>query len=307
MGIGSYLKTHRKSLITHTMILGGFLLFLLFLAEPLFDVLERIPGEAQLHQLPLPAETMDIKYAIDDLSTDGHVAVKIRGWAFIKGTDANNSRVYIVMKANDRTYIFDTIEVIRPDVTRAFKRLNLDLDYSGFLAIIPARKISSGKYTVGLYIKKDSIQALYYTHRVVVKSKGAVKVTFITSTLHDVALPMESENIKFAIDSLKQTVTEEKEFIEIRGWAFIKGQSAENSQIYIVLKSDSVTYVFDTILQKRPDVTAAYVKSGLNLDNSGFFARIAVDSVEEGPYKVGIYIKKGDIKALNYTQELVEF
>ena len=71
-------------------------------------------------------------------------------------------------------------------------------------------------------------------------------------------------------------------------------------KIYVVLKSETATYVFDTILQKRPDVTAAYVESGLNLDNSGFIARIPKESIQKGIYRLGIYIKKDQIETLQY-------
>jgi len=45
----------------------------------------------------------------------------------------------------------------------------------------------------------------------------------------------------------------------------------------------------------------------LHLSNSGFIARIAVDSVEEGTYRLGIYIRQGDIEALQYTDRVVDF
>lgn len=91
----------------------------------------------------------------------------------------------------------------------------------------------------------------------------------------------------------------------MKGWAFIEGHGAENSQIYLVLKSDSRTYVFDTILQKRRDVTAAYVESGLNLDNSGFITRVPKDEIVGGVYEIGIYIEKDGVQALQYTDKSV--
>ena len=49
------------------------------------------------------------------------------------------------------------------------------------------------------------------------------------------------------------------------------------------------------------------MESGLNLDNSGFIARIRVDTVEVVTYDLGIYIKKGDIEALQYMDAKLEF
>ena len=167
MSMGSWLKAHRKQVITHTIIIVGFVLLTIFVAEPLFDRLERIPGEAQLHRLQLPAETNNIIYWIDGFSTDKYMGVDITGWAFIEGHDSVNSEIYIVLKSADRTYVFTTETVIREGVTRYFKELSLNLDYSGFAALIPARKIANDAYTVGIYIKKGDIEALSYIDKVV--------------------------------------------------------------------------------------------------------------------------------------------
>jgi len=100
MSTRSWLKVHRRSLIIHTSIIVGFVLFIIFVSEPLFDRLERldrVPGEAQLHQLQLPTETDDIMYAFDISTEDPRVAAIERGWAFIEGEDSENSKVYIVL------------------------------------------------------------------------------------------------------------------------------------------------------------------------------------------------------------------
>ena len=95
--------------------------------------------------------------------------LEINGWAFIKGHDSVNNEIYIVLKSAHRTYIFTAETEIRVDVTQAFKELNLNLDYSGFRALIPARKIANGEYTVGIYITKDDIEALQYTGKAIAK------------------------------------------------------------------------------------------------------------------------------------------
>ena len=164
--MGSWFKAHRKQVITHTLIVGAFLLFLLFLSEPLFDRLERVAGESRLYKTTLPAATDNIQYWIDDLAVATHT-LEINGWAFIEGHDSMNNEIYIVLKSGNRTYIFDTMEQKRPDVTTHFKELGLNLDYSGFAALIPARKIANGEYTVGIYITKGDIEALSYIDKVV--------------------------------------------------------------------------------------------------------------------------------------------
>jgi len=166
MSTGSWLKAHRKQVITHTSVVVGFVLFTIFVAEPLFDRLEQVQGESTVYQTTLPVATDNIQYWIDDLAVATHT-LEINGWAFIKGHDSVNSEIYIVLKSADRTYVFTTETVIREGVTQHFEEMGLDLDYSGFAALIPAGKIANGAYTVGIYITKGDIEALQYTGRVV--------------------------------------------------------------------------------------------------------------------------------------------
>jgi len=168
MSTGSWLRTHRKQVITHTLIVGAFLLFLLFLSEPLFDGLEQVAGASRLYKTTLPAATDNIQYWIDHLEAGAHT-LEINGWAFIEGHDSVNSEIYVVLKSAGRTYVFTTETVIREGITEHFKELGLNLDYSGFTALIPARKIANGEYTVGIYIRKSDIEALQYTDRVIAK------------------------------------------------------------------------------------------------------------------------------------------
>ena len=165
MATGSWLKTHRKSVITHTLIVGAFLLFLLFLAEPLFDRLERVEGGAKLCDITLPNVTNNITYAFDKFDVQPSV-ITVMGWAFIDGQDAVNNQVYLVFKSDSDVYIFDTVcKLPRGDVANLFKKLGIDVTDSGFSAEILLRKFENGKYTVGIYIKSDNLEALQYTDR----------------------------------------------------------------------------------------------------------------------------------------------
>ena len=53
--------------------------------------------------------------------------------------------------------------------------MDLNLDYSGFVALIPARKIDNGEYIVGIYITKGDIEALQYTDRAITKSGNTIE------------------------------------------------------------------------------------------------------------------------------------
>ena len=166
MPTGSWLKTHRKQIITHTSIVVVFVLFIIFVSEPLFDRLEHVAvaGESQLHETRLPAATNNIQYSIDKLEVTTGI-VEINGWAFIEGYDSVDNEKYIVLKSADRTYVFTTETMTREGVTRHYEELNLNLDSSGFAALIPVRKIANGEYTVGIYIKKGDIEAMQYTDK----------------------------------------------------------------------------------------------------------------------------------------------
>ena len=168
MATESWLRTHRKQVITHTLIVGGFLFFLLFLSEPLFDRLEQVAGASRLYETTLPAATNNIQYWVDHLAVTGHT-LEIDGWAFIEGHDSVNSEIYVVLKSADTIDVFTTETVIRDSVTQHFKELGLNLDYSGFAALILAGRIANGEYTVGIYIKKGDTEALSYIDKVVLE------------------------------------------------------------------------------------------------------------------------------------------
>jgi hypothetical protein len=72
----------------------------------------------------------------------------------------------------------------------------------------------------------------------------------------------------------------------------------EESIVFLILRSVNKALIFDTFKQRRADVTAYYKDAGLNFNSSGFFAKIATENMQVGTYKLGIYIKKGDVEVL---------
>jgi len=142
-------------------------LLTVFVFEPLIDELEEVPGEAKLQQIKLPAETNNIVYRIEYISTEEHTGVEIKGWAFVEGQDSKNRELYIVLKSAHQTYVFDSQVMRRTRLIQNYEGLYGNVEYSGFMTIIPARKISNGEYTVGIYIRGGDIEALQYTGKVV--------------------------------------------------------------------------------------------------------------------------------------------
>jgi len=171
----SWFRRNPKKAAIHCLILGVFLLYMFLLAEPLFDRFEQIPGEARLLRFTLPHETGNIRYNIDSFLVSTH-QIEMNGWAFINGYNSENTNVYVILKSQDNTYIFiATSQLRRDDINKAFKELGLNLSTSGFHCLVPSRKLARGEYTIGLYVTREDIQALQYTDRAIVKSKGDIK------------------------------------------------------------------------------------------------------------------------------------
>ena len=159
----------------HGMILGGFLLYSLFLAGPLFDRFEATSGISILHDISLPGETENIMWGLNTHTIDTDTAtIQLDGWAFIEGHGSENKETFIVLKSHNGVYVFDAVDRRRSDIARRFDRM--DLMWSGFMAVIPSRKIRSGEYSVGLYITGDDMEALEFTDWVLSKSAGEVRL-----------------------------------------------------------------------------------------------------------------------------------
>lgn len=132
----------------------------------------------------------------------------------------------------------------------------------------------------------------------------SVPYYFINPMLRELSLDLllseAKEEVMFNID----TVFQDENIIEISGWAYIKGKSSENSKVRIILSSGRKYYFFDTISEKRPDVTASF--KTLNLDDSGFLTIILKKGLAKDEYKVSIYIMKDDTKGLRLTNTVVK-
>ena len=107
----------------------------------------------------LPEETNNISFRIDRFF-QSDILVELEGWAYIDGGDCENAEISIVFKSEKKTYVFEAMPVKRPDVTRYFKTFNFD--DSGFLANIPKKRIGKETYKVGLYIRKNKVEALQF-------------------------------------------------------------------------------------------------------------------------------------------------
>lgn len=287
-----------KNFSVHFIIVGGFILYLL-LANYIFDRMLSVRGEAKLQRFDLPKDTNKIVFGInktlDSTKSEWKELVSISGWAFVEGRDAINNSVYIVLESQNNAYIFDTGPVKRPDVTDALgKKAHLNLENSGFRALICKSLIENGRYEIGIYIRNDNGEFFAMGNEYVTKDGDSV-FRGIISIKQQGTLPEESQHIKYNIGKIKEVIQQEQESIHIVGWAFVKGQDAINNNVYVVLQSGDRTYIFDTVSMKRRGVTDVFGKRAhLNLDNSGFQAYISRGLIENGRYNIGIYIRNNN-------------
>jgi len=289
--MGIWFKKRMGKIITHGAIITAFIIFLLFGAEPLFSHFNELPGQAKLQNITLPPETNDLKFAIDHISINND-NIEIEGWAFIDKYDTTDQQVYLVFKNRSKLLIYDTLTRVRADVTRAYPDLNINLDNSGFFAIVPKDKIGKYCYSIGIYIRKNSIEAFQYTNEII---EGEAQLCIID-------LPQESNIIRYNIEKINF----EDALIKIIGWAFIEGMDMQDPKKYLVLKSPSDTYIFETFPQKRPDVTAAFKESGLNLDYSGFVTLIPLNKIPQSQFTIGLLLQQRDDEYFTYTTSQVD-
>ena len=95
--------------------------------------------------------------------------------------------------------------------------------------------------------------------------------------------------------------------IGIKGYAFILGEDTEyfNTQLVLHDTTTDNNYLIKTSFQQRCDLTTLY-NDGYNYDNSGFYARFFISSVEK-KHKYIIYLltyKKNQYNIINTGKEL---
>lgn len=122
---------------------------------------KKLPFKSELQPLKLPEETNCLSFNLDKLIQRKN-SVEIRGWAYINNENADNMEIFIALRSNRNTYIYNTKKIKRHDVTAHFKTFNFD--NSGFHAIVLKNEIESGEYRIGLFLKKDSIHTLQFTN-----------------------------------------------------------------------------------------------------------------------------------------------
>ncbi|MFD0990557.1 DUF6311 domain-containing protein [Mariniflexile jejuense] len=113
---------------------------------------------------------------------------------------------------------------------------------------------------------------------------------------------LENKNpVRIGLDEL--TVVDN--LLKIRGWAFDETVDLNvNDSVFITLTNKTTSYLFNTKLISRPDVTVYFKKK--NIDSCGFNASIFGDKLANDIYDIGITIKNKKIKAYGKTESHIQ-
>tara|TARA_R110002050_G_scaffold104139_1_gene213506 strand:- start:9287 stop:12190 length:2904 start_codon:yes stop_codon:yes gene_type:complete len=115
-------------------------------------------------------------------------------------------------------------------------------------------------------------------------------------------LDLNNKNeVKFGLDEL--TVGDNT--LKIRGWAFnLPAKTNVNDSIFISFTNKTYTYLFNTKLIARPDVTAYFNKE--NIDSCGFNSQLFLNKLPVDNYDIGFVIKNKRIIAHSKTDNQIE-
>jgi hypothetical protein len=230
---------------------------------------------------------------------------QVGGWAAISGMDAEHSTISVVLQSPQHTYVCNTVQGNRHDVTQYFKTFNYD--QSGFHAYVPKADLAPGRYKLGIQIVKrdpvtsQTLKVVQFTSRTIEKDFNAY-----AQPVRVEQLPAVTGNIG---GDLTGSFADREDSFEVGGWAAINGMDAEQATISVVLQSDRHSYVCPVTPNPRPDVTA-YFKT-FNYDRSGYQTMVSKQALAPGQYKLGIQIVKKDpktgntLKALQFTDKVV--
>lgn len=204
------------------------------------------------------------------------------GWTYLLTPDTAKRITTIILSSKTRTYRISTDPVARADVAAS---LNTPLaNYAGFTASIPENKLEKGTYRVG--VEQRTADGKYWS----------VLYSDLLNIGNDhVIEPTPARYLPGMHDFLSGVdhFDDQKEFFTISGWAIRDMKEVGNSQIDLVLYKDQAMYLARPDPEKREDITEHY-HNGLNLDNSGFTAKVSKTPLPAGKYQVGVWVHSKD-------------
>jgi len=243
----------------------------------------------------IPTTNNNIRYSIEKIKKEqvpllSQPTLTITGWAFVPQDESGKNEVQLVLQSRKKTYVFTTQKQIRADVTKAYK--SVLYNYAGFEAYIPTSAIDTGRYEIGIWVKGKSKHAFKATG----KSFDLTKTEAITKRFSE-------REITYAIDSISDL----KEYVYLKGWAFIAGVNSGDTQTRVVLESAEGGSDFATVPTERPDVTAAYSWQHTDYNRSGFTVTIPKKNLHPNRfYRVSVLLARDSTSAVVETNKAIE-
>ncbi|MHB8094834.1 MAG: hypothetical protein ACYDH0_07815 [Candidatus Aminicenantales bacterium] len=283
--------------------IAAIILFLIYLfsADFIFNILMKTEREARLADISLPPETNNIEFVIDDarqIKLKWKDALSIRGWVFKRDVKEKARNVYLVLKGNTDNLIYDIRkdEIARRDVTDYF-RMGGDVHSHGFELELATYRLKEDLYQIGFVIEDETGRSCHISSKALVKTNGTWSVPesavssqeAFLSERNKMPLKKASQPARHYIDMFEDAT----ETVTIAGWGFLNGLDTDGIEHYILFKNGDEIEIFSTTNQTRKDVTAHFEESELNLDESGYLARVPKGMLQKGRYLVGLYMVKG--------------
>ncbi|MCX6245741.1 MAG: hypothetical protein NTU98_13685 [Bacteroidetes bacterium] len=302
---------NKKRIIIYS---GLALLFVIFLfsANYIFNVLIRVDKEAKLVTMSLPAETGKIRYGIDLVKTEKlkwKKALYVNGWVFEENVNKDKRDVFMVLKNKMETLVFqvENNNFSRPDVSKGY-HLVTGVNSHGFDVYIPMFRLKSAYYKIGFVIDDETGRYFSMSENELRILKDSVSLKMVKTVYQPVSQQV-ALNFQNATDKVSHSfdIVETKgQFLTAIGWGFIQGLAGKGLKFYVLLKKGDKVIAYDTKVQYRPDITKGFNKYGLNLDSTGFLARIPLQTLENGHYQFGLYIVAGDKNGMIYSKKSVD-
>lgn len=269
----------------------------------------KVEGEARLADIMLPGETHDLISSIDEVKMDKldwKDVLIIRGWVFNRNAVGNRKDIYLVLKSQSKTMIFDIEKdkVSRPDVT-TFYKLDEKLVNHGFEVYVPRHLLKETKFQVGFVLSDNTGNYFTMSPKELLVADGVVTVKEIESESETPKTNQVNRKLKPPVNELKcgfETIVVSDSMLIIGGWGFLDGSNANNMNVFILLKRNDVVRIFSIDKTIRKDVSTVYKETKLDLDSSGFMTKIPISNLEKGHYQVGLYIERGEKVGMSYPK-----
>jgi|GEM_PF-1379092 len=234
----------------------------------------------------------NLQMAVDSLvPTNDQVLIK--GWAFLKGPGKPGEVSWLVLRGRAQDYRIPVQHLSSEKVTGYFG----DSRYAhcGFQATVQKSVLPEGEYDIGVAVTGPGAKDTS------VRFDGRRLYVDTAESPEKIASLPPVKDFPLGIDVFK----DQRNSITLAGWAVADTGKIDDDAVEVVFTTGNTSFIAPAQLRSRPDVKVT-LKSTLNLDNSGFYARIPKAGLPPGKYRVGIYLHhNGEPGAVKFIDQLM--